>query len=424
MIRHVLYVDLPGIIYALDRRARTLGRPFATFISAPEYEETHSGLAAVLQNLLPVRAQTHTWICEERWRLLGVAQARERPRMGSWELLYLGSLVNQPEATFDILRDLIEFATNDAIRAGMLRVFARVEEVPEYLKIFQRVGYQRYARELLYVRPSPLVPAEEATSPLLAASDKAHQPRRWHKHDGWGVVRLHDVTTPRKVQVAENLSADELLLQLQPGNRTWHIPGIEPRDESYVIDLGSRLAAWVRIRQSWAGVPHQIWVKVHQEHADLGPEIIRFALRRLCQPDILPGNNAASMPVICHVRDYDGITIDALRHEGFEHQDSRAVLVRHLTLSAMHERFVPGFSEARISYGVKGLGTIQSVTLSATREEDTCSIPRSPMTSTSCSPRSRHASRRPSRPIRAEESLSKSSWISDVFPRPASPAKR
>jgi hypothetical protein len=38
MIRPVLYVDLPGIIYALDRRARMAGRSFATFLCAPDYE--------------------------------------------------------------------------------------------------------------------------------------------------------------------------------------------------------------------------------------------------------------------------------------------------------------------------------------------------------------------------------------------------
>lgn len=420
MIRHVLYVDLPGIIFALDRRARSLGRSLATFVCAPEYEETHSGLSAVLANLLPVRAMARTWIFEERWRMLGVAQARMRPLAGSWEVTYLASLVNQSEASQEILRNLIEFATNDAIRAGMQRIFARIEESEDHQGIFQRVGYQRYARELLYVRASPIIShAGEPEKPLPMGSTPL-RPRRWHRNDAWGLVRLHDVTTPRKVQFAENLSSDELVHQFLPIVRQWYIPGIEPRDESYVLDLESRLGAWVRLRQGWAGLPHQIWLKVHPEHADLAPAFIQFALHRLCQG----GGVHMRTPVICHLREYEGASIDALRHEGFEHTGTRAILVRHLTLSAFHERAIQGLPEARINYGVKGLGTLRSPVLPSMREEDICSTPRSPMTSTSCSPRSRRASRRLSTDIPDAAISSKSLWTWDDSPRPASLAKR
>ncbi len=419
MIRPVLYVDLPGIIYALDRRARLLGRSLATFVCAPEYQETHSGVVAALRNLMPVHATARTWICEEHWHLMGVAQARSRET--SWELVYLASLAGQLAQTHDILRELLEYATNAAIMSGTQRIFARTDEDADTLTLFQRVGFQRYAREMLYVRPSPIVDAAAPALRPLGVPEVV--PRRWHPHDAWGLMRLHDLVTPRKVQFAENLSSDELLHQLVPSERQWHIPGLEPRDERYVLDLGSRLAGWVRLRQSWAGLPHQIWLKIHPEHCEMAPALIQFALQRLSTGDAFAGNRLLQAPVICHVRDYDGATIDALRNAKFEHVSTKAILVRHLTLSAYNERIIPGLAEARVNYGVKGIGSIGSTVLPLMREEDSCNY-RSPMTSTSCSQRSRRPLPRPSGAKRNAQRSSKSSWTSVVPPRPVSLMER
>jgi len=79
MIRPVLNVDLPGIVHALDRRARAKQGEFANFVVAPDIEEPRSPLAALLSALLPITPHAYTWICEDHWRLLGLAQARRRP---------------------------------------------------------------------------------------------------------------------------------------------------------------------------------------------------------------------------------------------------------------------------------------------------------------------------------------------------------
>ncbi len=364
MIRPVLYVDLPGILFALDRRARAMGHPVATFVSAPDYEETHSGLANLLNTMLPVRPASRTWICEERWRLLGLAQARPRPNTGSWDLVYLASMASAEPQSAEVLLSLLEYALNTAIMSGMQRVFARINDDPDVLALFQRVGYQCYARELLYLRATPVLPAD---APARGPGVGEPKLRRWHAHDSWALARLADAGTPRRVQVAENLSSDEVAHQLVPRMRQWYLPGVEPRDESYVIDLGSRLAAWVRIRQGWAGVPHQLWIKTHPDEAGQAPRLLRFALDRLCARGVFSGNRHRKMPVICHVRDYDGATIDALRAYGFEHADTKSILVRHLTLRAFNERLVPGF-DTRVNYGVKGLGTVQSTPLHSTKD--------------------------------------------------------
>jgi hypothetical protein len=62
------------------------------------------------------------------------------------------------------------------------------------------------------------------------------------------------------------------------------------------------------------------------------------------------------------VREYESSAIDALRANGFEHVLTRALLVRHIALLATHPRGVPAL-EQRMAYGVKGLGTVNSHTV-------------------------------------------------------------
>jgi hypothetical protein len=366
MIRPVLYVDLPGILYALDRRARMAGRPFATFLCAPRYEETRSGLGNMLNNMMPVRATARTWICEEHWRLLGVAQARPRDDGTSWDLVYLASMTQRATDSVEVLRALMEYAVNAAMMHGMQRVFAYSTEEDDAMSIFHRIGFQRYAQDLLYQRETPLVDGAEV--PTRGLGQPEMHLRRWQREDVWGLTRLYDATTPRRVQVAEHLGSDELAHQFVPRVRGWHIPGIEPRDESYVVDIGSRLAAWVRVRQGWAGLPHQLWLKVHPEHTDIAPEVIRFALQRLCQKGVMGGKGPTKNTVICQIRDYEGGAIDALRCEGFTHMDTKAVLVRHLTLRVFNENFSPAIEKGRVNYGVEGLGAVQSAPIQTMRE--------------------------------------------------------
>ncbi|MBA3826310.1 MAG: hypothetical protein H0X24_20715 [Ktedonobacterales bacterium] len=401
MIRPVLYVDLPGIIYALDRRARLVGRPIATFLCAPRYEETRSGLANLLNTMSPVHATARTWICEEHWRLLGVAQGRARPDTTSWDLVYLASMTGDERATPSVLRALLEYAVNAAMMHGQQRLFAQITADDHALAIFHQVGFQRYAEELLYVRESPSI--EGLPEPERGLGMPGLTLRRWQRDDVWGLSRLHGTVTPRRVQVAELLGSDELARQFVPRERTWRIPGIEPRDETYVLDMGSHLAAWVRIRQSWAGLPHQLWLMVHPEHAAVAPEVIRFALGRLCENGVLPGAQPLHQPVICQIRDYEGGAIDGLRQSGFIHTDTKDSLVRHLTLRAFSDLAIPGVEQGRINYGVEGLGAVRSAPFQPTRELTACNT-RSRMTSTSSWPRSRHTWRRPLRLSRSTRS--------------------
>jgi hypothetical protein len=380
MIRPVLYVDLPRFVHALDQRARARQGEFANFVAAPEIEEARSGLSALLGAILPIKPSASTWICEDHWRLLGLAQARKRPGARAWDLAYLAALTapgGQPPAVsqYEVLFELLQYALNAAIIKGVQRFFARIEDDRPEIEIFGKLGFQRYARELTYCLESPAAGVErlaEATHratlrtserplSLLSRFQPAPPPeegpdeirpdvalRRWHHHDAWGLLRLYDACTPRRVQLAEGLTSEELVHTRAAGGRTWFVPLLEPTSAAFVHDRGVRLGGWLRLRFGRGSQPHMISVLAHPDDPDVSPALLRFGLRVLAQEE--------PRPVVCQVREYESAVVDALRAAGFEHWGSHALLVRHLTARAVREQMAPAL-ESRVVYGVKGLGT-------------------------------------------------------------------
>lgn len=361
MIRPVLYVDLPGIIYALDQRSRGVGRSFARFVCAPDYDEVPHGLGSRLRNLFPVRPSSLTWVSEDHWRLQGVAQARMRPNTGSWDITYLASMTHHEANPQDVLLELIEHIVNAAIMNGMQRVFAHTSDHPDHLTLFQRVGFQCFAHEMLYMLPSLAAASNDDEERREREEDV--QVRRWRRYDDWGLVRLHDTVTPRKVQIAEMIESRDLASQFVPRQRTWRVPGLEPVDETYVIDTGERLLGWLRLRLGSGGYPHQIWLMVAGDQHAVADALVALSLERF--RDQAPQGDTG---VICHVRSYEGTAIDGLRRAGFSHVHTRAILVRQLAQRIYRERYAPQYERVRINYGVKGLGTVQTAPLEKMKE--------------------------------------------------------
>lgn len=379
MIRPVPYVDLPGIVYALDRWMRARNGEYANFVIAPVYEEPRSGLAALVSAIWPFTPNALTWICDDRWHPLGVAQARARPGSQAWDLLYLAAMSNPgghaPSIPQDeVLLELVEYALNAAIMRGVHRFFAVMDDDRPELELFSKMGFQRYARELTYwlpapaasgetsadggadrdipITPSTLPPPASARSVASRQGPVADVPLRgWHRHDAWGLLRLYDACTPRRVQIAEGLTSEEFVHTRAGGGRTWYVPLVEPRGAAFIHDRGVRLGGWIRLRFGRGTQPHQLWVMAHPDEPDVPQALVRFGLRLLA--------SKGPRPIVCQVREYEGHVVDALRAAGFEHCGTRALLVRHLTMRAMLQRDVPAV-ESRVVYGVRGLGTAQT----------------------------------------------------------------
>ena len=343
MIRPVLFVDLPGIIYAIDRRARSKQHEFANFVVWPEPVEGDAPPSPILRNILPLNPVARTWICEDHWRMLGFAQARERPSHQAWDLPFLASMVQPEIAADDILAALLEYILEMAAVHGILRIFAKVEdEIPE-LELFQRSGFQRYARELTYVFDPDRAPLHDAVVlPSL---------RHWNRHHVWGLYQLYRASTPQRVQTAEMLESSEEYAKLRVGSQRSLASLFGRGSENYVCDVGVRIGAWMRLHRGHGSVPHCISLHVHPEHADLAEPLLQFGMQRLLETDV--------RRIYCLVREYDSFVITALRNSGFEHTTTRVLLVRHVALLATRQSTVP-LLEQRAVYGLKGLGTVNS----------------------------------------------------------------
>ncbi len=339
MIRPVLYVDLPGIIYAIDRRARSKQHEFAQFVCWLEPVEDYLTPSPILRNILPLNPASRTWICEDHWRILGFAQMRERPSRNAWDMSYLASMVQRSVSSEEVLTALLEYTLEMAATHGILRIFAKVEdEIPE-LGMFQRSGFQRYARELTYVYQPGLTSVQnEPPLPSL---------RRWNRHYVWGLHQLYRSVTPQRVQMAELLENSEEYAKLHVGSQRLFSNG----NENYVCDVGVRLGAWLRLCRGQGSAPHRLFLMVHPEHTDLAEPLLRFGIRRL--------QEVAVRPIYCMVREYDSFVITALRNSGFEQISTKDLLVRHMALLAMRPSAVP-LLEQRAAYGLKGLGTVNS----------------------------------------------------------------
>ncbi len=342
MIRPVLFVDLPGIIYAIDRRARSKQHAFANFVCWQEPVEDYLTPSPILRNILPLNPTTRTWICEDHWRILGFAQVRERPSRTTWDMTYLASMTQRGivgSSEEEVLMALLEYTLEMAATHGILRIFAKVEdEVPEF-GLFQRSNFQRYARELTYVY-QPGTGNEQSEPPLSSL-------RRWNHHYAWGLHQLYRAVTPQRVRMAELLESSEEYAKLHVGSQRLFSNG----NENYICDVGVRLGAWLRLCRGQGSAPHRLFLNVHPEHVELAEPLLRFGVRRLQQHDM--------RPIYCMVREYDTSVITALRNSGFEQTFTKDLLVRHMALLATRQSTVP-LLEQRAVYGLKGLGTVSS----------------------------------------------------------------
>src|SRR5256886_13311995 len=118
-----------------------------------------------------------------------------------WDISYLASMVQRSLSGDEVLMALIEYMLEMAPGHGILRIFAKVEEEIPEMELFQRAGFQRYARELTYVYDpeSKPLPCESAIPAL----------RRWNRHHVWGLHQIYRAATPQRVLTAELLVNSE-----------------------------------------------------------------------------------------------------------------------------------------------------------------------------------------------------------------------
>src|SRR2546426_10137193 len=134
------------------------------------------------------------------------------------------------------------------------------------MELFQKSGFQRYARQLTYVF-NPESVQGDFNPPSL---------RRWSRHHVWGLHQLYRSVTPQRVQMAEMLENSEEFAKLYVGSLRALPSPFSQGNENYVCDVGVRLGAWLRLcRGRGSTAPHRLSLMVHPAHADLPEALLR-----------------------------------------------------------------------------------------------------------------------------------------------------
>jgi hypothetical protein len=242
-----------------------------------------------------------------RMRAVGFLQARARRGRPEADVVYLAPALDaQDDAVSIWYRLLAECAQAIGARGGQ-RVFAQIALGNGIEEVFRQAGFNAYAREEIFCLRR--WPSNLAKINLL---------RRQRARDGWNLLRLYTELTPRPVQLAEGTLSPE-----GHGGKMgdwWD----QSRGAGYILERDDELAGAARIRRGRAAY----WLRfgLHPQARDHADDLLRGALALLWA--------APHQPIYCSVRDYESGIATALASAGFEHQQTRTLMVKYITVRA------------------------------------------------------------------------------------------
>jgi hypothetical protein len=242
-----------------------------------------------------------------RVRAVGFLQARARHGRPEADVVYLAPALDAHDDAVSIwYRLLAECAQEIGARGGQ-RVFAQIAPGNGIEEVFRQAGFNTFAHEQVF-----------CLRHWHTELSKTNLLRRQRARDGWNLLRLYTELTPRPVQLAEGTLSPEG----QGGKMGdwWD----QSRGAGYILEMDGELAGAARIRRGRAAY----WLRfgLHpqaREHAD---DLLRGALSLLWA--------APHQPIYCSVRDYESGVAAALASAGFEHLQTRTLLVKYTTVRA------------------------------------------------------------------------------------------
>ena len=175
-----------------------------------------------------LRNQPRTLVGVDQGKIAAFVQFQPSGRDHRWIALgagYLSSLYAPEDAVEQLLRYTIQAAG----QRGVKRLYARLPGESQLADIYQKVGFQAYAAETVWV-------AERLD---LAGSIDAMPLREQEVTDTWAVHQLYNASAPRDVQYAEAATSQRWELT-HPGRRGSVIRG-------YLLEMGFQLTAYARV---------------------------------------------------------------------------------------------------------------------------------------------------------------------------------
>jgi hypothetical protein len=259
--------------------------------------------------LIPIGAETLVLYpsATRRVRAIGFVQLRARRGRPEADVVYLAPALDADEDAVAIWYRLLAECAHEIGARGGQRVFAQIPPVDGVEEVFRQAGFNAYAREEIFcLRDFP------------AALTKSDLLRRQRARDGWDLLRLYTELTPRPVQLAEGMLSPE-----GQGGKLgdwWD----QSRGAGYILEKDGELAGAARVRRGRAAY----WLRLglHPQARAHADELLRGALALLWA--------APHQPIYCSVREYESGIAHALQAAGFQHHQTRSLMVKHTTARA------------------------------------------------------------------------------------------
>jgi hypothetical protein len=234
----------------------------------------------------------HTWISVKGTTLRGLASARRRGAKSAWEL---DCLVHTDDDD-SLLMSLLDRVVEDAGRAGAEKLFLRVPESSDVVRIATSTGFFRYQSESLLAAHGPV---PDSAGDALAL-------RRWTRADAYGLFRLYNRCAPAPVRRIEAPTFREWV-----ASRERIAAG---RARQWVVEADGNASGWLRI----AAEGETGRFEILSDQDDVLDGLIDAALARLSEQSSL----------LTLVPDYAGGLRERLQERGFATLETFAVLAR------------------------------------------------------------------------------------------------
>jgi len=240
-------------------------------------------------------------------RATGFIQMRERRGRPEGEVLYLAPALQAADNAFILWLRLLNNLCIWAGARGLQRVYAGLPDEGDEVDIFQQVGFSIYTREEVFRLEGP--------QPAGTINTDLHLRPRQGK-DSWALRQLYSAVTPRLVQQAEGMIANQHEA-LPPG---WE--GGWGQEVFVWQNQRGDIVGSIQIRRGTLG--HWLRLHLHPQAEGHAPEVIAQGLALL--------NSYPSRPVYCSVREYQGYLCPVLEAHGFEPFASQVLMVKHTTV--------------------------------------------------------------------------------------------
>ena len=233
-------------------------------------------------------------------QFLAFAQFRQLEPDRRWVVRDVG-LANGLFAPERVVESLLEYSVIRAGGKGVKRLFARVPADSPIRLAFERIGFETYMDEELYVLDRPL----KATVNGVAA-------REQEQTDTWAVHQLYHAAVPRQVQFAEAWTSHQ-----------WDTANPKRKADcwrSFVLEEGHQIVAFARVRIGGkvAAIDIMYLPDCRQDLASFCGGVIETALR-----------DGHAERIFVPVRAYQAELTSILDRVGFVHVRSQELLIKY-----------------------------------------------------------------------------------------------